>query len=121
MKAEAPFGYEWKDGELVINEKDSNIIKWLYEKVLEYTNSPPDFLIKQTINNSEEKLSYDDARERVSLSKIYTYVLAELKVRIQKFENQQKESNEIHEFLKSEFDKELIEAIEEKYRLQYIQ
>ncbi|MDU6263668.1 MAG: hypothetical protein E6600_04090 [Anaerocolumna aminovalerica] len=27
MNREAPFGYEWKDGELVINEKNVSIVK----------------------------------------------------------------------------------------------
>jgi len=29
MNREAPFGYEWKDGELVVNEKNASIVWWV--------------------------------------------------------------------------------------------
>jgi len=36
-------------GKLVNNEKESSIVKWIYSKVSEYTDNPPDYLIRETM------------------------------------------------------------------------
>jgi len=69
--------------------------------VFEYENNPPEFLIKETMRNSKEKISYDEARKKVSLNKVHLYVLAELEVGVKQWESQQTASNEIQKFLES--------------------
>ena len=118
MNKKATFGYEWKNGELVINEKESSIVKWIYSKVSEYTDNPPDYLIRETMEYSEEELTYDEARKKVSLSKILPYVTAELNVRIKEFEIRQ--ADDIQKFLESELDSEMTAALEKEYILQKV-
>lgn len=45
-------------------------------------------------------------------------MLAELKVRVKEYENEQAEPNEIQRFLESKLDNKLIEAVEKEYRFQ---
>lgn len=118
MNKKATFGYEWKNGELVINEKESNIIKWIYSKVSEYTDNPPDYLIREAMEYSDEELTYEEAKKKVSLSKILPYVTAELNVRIKEFEIGQ--ADDIQKFLESELDSEMNAAIEKEYILQKV-
>lgn len=120
MNKKAAFGYEWKNGELVINEKESSIVKWIYSKVSEYTDNPPDYLIRETMEYSEEELTYDEAKKKVSLSKILPFVTAELNVRIKEFEIRHAEPNDIQKFLESELDSEMTAALEKEYILQKV-
>ncbi|WP_461614384.1 hypothetical protein [Clostridium sp. Marseille-QA1073] len=111
---EVLFGYEWKAEELVINEKNASIVRWLYKMALEYMDNPPDFLIKEIMDNSEEKLSYDEAKERVTLTIVERYITAELNLRMEQYENNRQE--DIQEFLRKPLDKELLTAVEGKYK-----
>ena len=119
MKNNAPFGYEWKDGELIVNKKESEIVKWIFNKSLKYAENPPEFLI-QEVMDSKEKLSYDEARSEVPYGKVQIYLLAELKVRIKWFEDMQAEPNEIKKFLEDKLDEKLTAAVGEGYRKQEI-
>ena len=118
MDKDVAFGYEWKNGELVINEKNQVNVKWIYEKITEYVNNPPDYLIKEIMDHSEEKLSIQEACEKISLSQIEIYVLAELKVRTLQFKEQQADFNDIHKIMEMQLDEAMQAAVEEKYRLQ---
>lgn len=112
---EVQFGYEWKDGELVINEKNADIVKWLYKMVLEYENNPPEFLIREVIDKYvDEELSYEEAKKRVKLTMVERYMVAELNLRMEQYENNRQE--DIQEFLRKPLDKELLTAVEERYK-----
>lgn len=116
MNRKAPFGFDGKDGALVINEEESRIIKWIYRMLLEYHDNPPDFLIREVMDNSDEKLSHKEAKEKVSFSMVERYVLAELKLRIQQHDNKQGALNEIQDFLEIQLNKELLAAVEKMYK-----
>jgi len=110
--SETPFGYEWKDGTLEVNENNADIVKWLYKMTLEYMNNPPDYLIKKIIDNSEEKLSYEEAKERVTLTMVLEYMVTELN----KNNRQEDIPSEVQEFLRKPLDKELLTAVEQIYK-----
>lgn len=57
VSKDVSFGYEWKNGELVINEKNQAIAKWIYKKTTEYMDNPPNYLKKEVMDHSEEKFS----------------------------------------------------------------
>lgn len=68
--------------------------------------------------DSEEKLSYDEARAEVPYGKVQIYLLAELKVRIKRFEDMKADPNEIKKYLEDKLDEKLTAAVEEGYRKQ---
>ncbi|ASN68314.1 hypothetical protein 10S11_52 [uncultured Caudovirales phage] len=114
QKRETPFGYVWKDGEVKINENNADILKWIYKMTLEYLNNPPNYLAKEIIDKCEEELSYDEAKGRVTLTMVERYVTAELNLRMEQYENNRQE--DIREFLRKPLDKELLIAVEERYK-----
>lgn len=118
MNNKAQFGYEWKDGELVVNYKESAIVKWIYKNVLEYSENPPNYLIKETMKESQEELSYDEAKEKVSFSKVQIYVAAELNVRLKECKDRQADGAEIQRLLESKLNNKLIVEVNKEYRLQ---
>ena len=114
MSKDAVFGYEWRDGELVVNEKEQAIVKWINKKLVEYSDNPPKYLIKEIMDHSEKKLSTQEACKKISLSQIEIYLLAELNVRMRKFKKQHED------FLEIQLDEELQADVEKEYRLEKI-
>lgn len=49
---------------------DEGILKWIYKIFWKYIDNSPTYLIKETMENSEEELSYDEAREKVPFFKV---------------------------------------------------
>ena len=117
MSKDGSFGYECKNGEPVINEKNQAIVKWIYKKTIEYMDNPPNYLIKEVIDHSKKKFSVQEVREKVSLHKIEIYVLAELKIRILQLEKQQEGFIDIQKAMEMPLNEALQAAVEERYRL----
>lgn len=122
MERNVPRGYDWKDGKLQVNETESKIVKWIYQMVIEYQDNPPDILIRQIIDECEgEEISYEEAKERVSLTMVKKYMVAELNLRMEEYEkNRQGDtSSEIENFLEMPLEGELLDIIEERYKDNY--
>lgn len=74
-----PFGYK-ENGEP--DPIQSEIVKYSYEKVIEYKDNPPQVLVDEVIESHKETygevLSYDEAKEKVSLAQIEKLVAKEI-------------------------------------------
>ena len=74
-----PFGYK-ETGE--IDPIQSEIVKYIFEKVNEYSDNPPQILVDEVIESYKETygevLSYDEAKEKVSLARIEELVAKEV-------------------------------------------
>lgn len=115
MDRNAPFGYEWKDRKLTVNEKESSIVKWIVRMLLEYDDNPPDFLIQKVIDSSDKELSFEEAKEKVSFSMVQRYVVAELKMRMQQYDHMQGTPEKIQHFLDIPLNQKLLAAVERNY------
>ena len=74
-------GYDYVDGKLVINEDEAKIVKYLYVKLEEYTENPPQELVEHVLERAREdgeELTYEEAKERVTLSAILEYITREM-------------------------------------------
>ena len=76
---EIPFGYK-ANGE--VDPIAADIVRYAFEKVDEYSKNPPEFLVNEVIESYKETydevLSYDEAKEKVSLAKIERLVAEEV-------------------------------------------
>lgn len=129
MKSKVPRGYVLKDGELVVDKKHSAIVKWIYKMTLKYSENPPGLLIQYTMDKYEEdsllyeidKLTYEEAREKVSYDKVKEYVVVELNLRLEQYEDYKKEdtASELYSFLNNPLDESLITELEERFEAGY--
>ncbi|MBU5314522.1 hypothetical protein KQI38_21090 [Tissierella carlieri] len=122
MGKNIPRGYDWRDGELQVNDAEATIVKWIYKMVIEYYDNPPDILIKDAIDKYEDgKLSYEEAKEHVTFTMVKRYLVAELNQRLEQYEEniQGDVSSELEEFLKKPMDKELLTIVEEEYKFSH--
>lgn len=74
-------GYDYVDGKLVINEDEAKIVKYLYAKLEEYTENPPQELVERVLVKAREdgeELTYEEAKERVTHSAILEYITREM-------------------------------------------
>lgn len=74
------FGYENVDGKATVNNREAEIVRYIYDKYHEYTNNPPDVLIQEVIAEAEDVEEILDAAEikaRASL-KIIPYLAKEV-------------------------------------------
>ena len=74
-------GYDYVDGKLVINEDEAKIVKYLYTKLEEYTENPPQELVERVLEIAREKgeeLTYEEAKERVTYGAILKYITKEM-------------------------------------------
>ena len=77
-------GYDCIDGKVVINEEESEIVKFIFDKYVEYNQNPPSVLVENLIEDYAargEELTYDEAKSRVSEYSIECYILDEVKER----------------------------------------
>lgn len=76
------YGYDCVDGKLVINEIESEVIKWIFSTVATYIKHPPKVLVDAVISNHKElygeELSYEVAEKKVSYSSILEYLSEEV-------------------------------------------
>lgn len=76
-----PFGFDYKNGNLVPNIKQESVVKYIFEKVAEYSENPPQQWIDEIMMNAEEVgeiITREEAISRVTLERIYRQVYNEL-------------------------------------------
>lgn len=121
MGRNALFGYKRQDdGTLVVDEKEASIVRWIYKMIAEYSDNPPDFLIKEVIAGYEDEdmeIIPEEAKEKVSLYMIQRYIAAEINIRMRQYEDMQGEPEQIQHFLDVQLDETLLVAVEDEYRL----
>ena len=81
------FGYDLKDGELAVNEKESKTVKWIYSQFLAYCQEPPAELVKIAQERAKASpyvpLPYDtkESGYHVSASLVKEYLARELSLK----------------------------------------
>ena len=80
----APFGYKMIDGVFVVNELESQIVSWLYERHIRYREHPPEVLVEGLIEeykvSKDQDISYEEAERMVSLDAIHSYMDQEVQL-----------------------------------------
>ncbi len=77
-------GYDCVDGKLVVNPVESEIVKFTFEKTIQYTDHPPIELVGAVIEeyrNRGEDICYEEAEVEVSYSEILEYITREIKLK----------------------------------------
>ena len=70
-----PYGYEMVDGELVPKEGEADVVAWMFEKKVQYSDNPPELLmecareyLKETYSKRDyAKLTETDMKEQASI------------------------------------------------------
>lgn len=81
LAAQKVLGYDQIDGKLVTNTDEAEIVKFIFNKVNEYTEHPPKELVDRVLEIAEENgevLTYEEAEQRVSYSAILNYIAKEM-------------------------------------------
>lgn len=76
------FGYDIKDGKYVINEKEAEVVRFVFQKEVEYAEEPPEELVLNVIEEYEvdgKTISYERAKKQVSSYQIQRYIVKEIK------------------------------------------
>lgn len=79
--------------------------------VIEYQDNPPDILIREAIDKYEgEGLPCEEVKERITLTIVERYMVAELNLRMEQYEKNKQEDTpgELEELLKKPLDRELL-------------
>ena len=79
---ELVFGYDIKDGKLVVNEAEFEVVKYIFARRLELTTDMPLELIQEVIDDYSahgQKLSVEEAKRKVPESRISALIESEVK------------------------------------------
>ena len=74
------FGYENVDGKLVVNEAEAEIVRYVYDKYIEYSENPPAVLIQEVMAECDatgEVLTDEEIKSRAAL-KVIPYLTNEV-------------------------------------------
>ena len=93
INKEITFGYDVKDGKMIVNPTEAEILKYLFEKTNEYTSEPPTELVEEVIQSQDAigiTLSYEEAKTQISLANILSIIEKEI---VEKWKNYFEEHN----------------------------
>lgn len=81
-----PYGYRFDQGQgMVPDPIPAEYVKFIFEKLAEYTENPPEKLVQAIIDSYQEKygrlLSHDEAKWKISFTEIKAYLAKELFLR----------------------------------------
>ena len=84
-----PFGYKMIDGIFVVDKLESEIVSWIYERHIRYSEHPPAVLVEDVIeeykNSKDRDISYEETEKLVSSDAIYDYMDREVHLRIEAY------------------------------------
>ncbi|HIZ75965.1 hypothetical protein H6A65_00995 [Mediterraneibacter glycyrrhizinilyticus] len=84
-----PFGYKMIDGIFEVDKLGSEIVSWIYERHIRYSEHPPAVLVEGMIEeykiSKERKISYEEAEKLVPSDSIYDYIDREVRLRIEAY------------------------------------
>lgn len=87
LKAKMIFGYGVIDGKPTINEQESTIVKWIYERYFSYSENPPVELVEiakkqpKHRGNLPKDMPYEEAKRLVTDYLIKEYIAHELSLK----------------------------------------
>ena len=88
----APFGYKMIDGVFVVDELESQIVSWIFDRHIRYREHPPAVLVESVIEeykiSKDQYISYEEAERMVSLDDIHRYMDKEVRLRVVKIKMQ---------------------------------
>ena len=97
MEKQIPFGYEYKDGKLIVNELEAVIVRWVVTTMNVYCEHPPTCLVREVVERFrrlyDEELLDIEAAEEVSYSDILDYLTRELNLKYRLFANRSPEKD----------------------------
>ena len=84
-----PFGYKMLDGIFEVDKLGSEIVSWIYERHIRYSEHPPAVLVEGMIEeykiSKEREISYEEAEKLVPSDSIYDYIDREVRLRIEAY------------------------------------
>lgn len=84
-----PFGYKMIDGVFVVDKLEKEIVSWIYDRYIRYSEHPPAVLVEGVIGeykiSKDLDISYEEAEKMVSLDAIYDYMDREARLRVEAF------------------------------------
>lgn len=84
-----PFGYKMIDGIFVVDELESQIVSWIFDRRIGYSEHPPAVLVERVMEeykiSNDLDISYEEAEEKVSSEAIYDYMVREVRLRVEAF------------------------------------
>ena len=84
-----PFGYKMIDGIFEVDKLGSEIVSWIYERHIRYSEHPPAVLVEGMIEeykiSKEREISYEEAEKLVPSDSIYDYIDREVRLRIEAY------------------------------------
>ena len=84
-----PFGYKMIDGIFEVDKLGSEIVSWIYERHIRYSEHPPAVLVEGMIEeykiSKEREISYEEAEKLVPSDLIYDYIDREVRLRIEAY------------------------------------
>ena len=69
-----PFGFDEKDGKLIVNQAQANVIAFISETFLRYIKHIPEDLVNEVLAEAEAKeapMSYQEAADNVDVMRLY--------------------------------------------------
>lgn len=118
----APFGYKMIDGVFVVDELESQIVSWIFDRHIRYREHPPAVLV-ESVNeeykiSKDQYISYEEAERMVSLDDIHRYMDKEMRLRVEAFNIYSKDKNaeDLKHYLKCPLDELDIDEIIEIYK-----
>lgn len=81
------YGYDIIKGKLVINEDESKVVRWIFERYLAYSENPPEELLKTAIKRARSRgvsvqgISFEEAKSLVTDSLVKEYMAEELSLK----------------------------------------
>lgn len=84
-----PFGYKMIDGVFVVDKLEKEIVSWIYDRYIRYSEHPPAVLVEGVIEeykiSKDLDISYEEAEKKVFLDAIYDYMDREVRLRVEAF------------------------------------
>lgn len=87
LKAKMIFGYSVIDGKPIINEQESTIVKWIYERYFSYSENPPVELVETAMKQPKHRgklskdMPYSEAKLLVTDHLIKEYIANEFSLK----------------------------------------
>ena len=120
---ETPYGYRIDENQRMVPDPiPAEHVKFLFEKLVEYAENPPEELVQKVIDLYQEEygeaLSHEEAKGKVSYTDVKDYVAAELFLKNMAFQlsGQPQTAEALRKFLTRPFDMENPEKLLADYR-----
>ena len=117
-----PFGYKMINGVYEVDKLDEEIVSWIFDRHIRYSEHPPAVLVESVIEeykiSKDQYISYEEAERMVSLDDIHRYMDKEVRLRVEAFNIYSKDKNaeDLKHYLKCPLDELDIDEIIDIYK-----